>query len=61
MLELGIRGKLCLWKALQVAASEDERLRDYDFKELIRRANQQGDQVELERLALARVVFGRER
>jgi hypothetical protein len=60
MLELGILGKLCLWKALQVAASKDERLRAYDFKELIRRANQQGDQVELERLTLAKTVFRRE-
>jgi hypothetical protein len=61
MLELGIFGKLCLWKALQVVALQDERLRDYDFKELIRRANQQGDQVEIERLTLAGSVFGRER
>jgi hypothetical protein len=53
LLVLGIHGKLCLWKALVVASQEDLRLQKYDFGELIRRAKQQYDQVENERLNLA--------
>jgi hypothetical protein len=57
LLALGIHGKLCLWKALQAASGRDSRLREYNFAELIGRAEQQYEKVESERLDLARVVF----
>ena len=57
LLALGIQGKLSLWKALQVAAAQDARLRGYDFDELMRRAVAQHGQVEEERLRLAETVF----
>lgn len=57
LLTLGIHGKLCLWKALQMASRPDRRLREFDFEVLIRRAQQQYDKVENERLNLAERVF----
>jgi hypothetical protein len=57
LLVLGIHGKLCLWKALQVASRPDSRLREFDFGELIGRAQQQYDKVESERLNLAQRVL----
>jgi hypothetical protein len=57
LLALGIRGKLCLWRALQVASQQDPRLRAFDYDELIRRAEGQYQQVEHERLDLADRVF----
>lgn len=57
LLALGIQGKQCLWKALQAAAELDARLREYDFPELIRRAQQQYEQVENQRLNLAGIVL----
>ncbi|HEY4358661.1 MAG TPA: hypothetical protein VGN16_23140 [Acidobacteriaceae bacterium] len=57
LLELGIRGKRCLWKALQAASARDARLRDADFDRLIRRAEEQGDLVETKRIELAGAVF----
>jgi hypothetical protein len=57
LLALGIHGKQCLWKALQVASKLDSRLREYDFEELVSRAQQQYDQVEGERLNLAQSVL----
>lgn len=57
LLALGIHGKLCLWKTLQVAASGDARLRDYDFDRLILRATEQRAIIEAERLNLARRIF----
>jgi hypothetical protein len=57
LLALGIQGKLCLWKALQVASGVDSRLRQYDFAELVRRAEQQYDNVESQRLELAQTVL----
>jgi hypothetical protein len=54
---LGIRGKLCLWTALRAAAVSDARLREYDFESLIRRAQDQYDQVENRRLILAQSVL----
>jgi hypothetical protein len=41
LLVLGIHGKLCLWKALQAASRLYSRLREYNFAELIGRAEQQ--------------------
>lgn len=57
LLALGIYGKLSLWKALQAASASDPRLREYDFESLIRRARQQYDDVESQRLHLARTVL----
>jgi len=57
LLALGIWGKLSLWKALQAASSSDARLREYDFESLIRRAQQQYDDVESKRLNLAQTVL----
>jgi hypothetical protein len=57
MLSLGITGKRSLWKALQVVAKEDIRLREYDFETLLQRAEDQFQTVERERLRLAPQVF----
>ena len=57
LLVLGIHGKLLLWKALQDASRLDSRLREYDFEELISRAQQQYDKVESQRLDLAQTVL----
>jgi hypothetical protein len=57
LLALGIHGKLCLWKALEVASKLDSRLREYNFTELKSRAEQQYDKVEGERLRLAETVL----
>ena len=57
LLVLGIHGKLCLWKALQVASRPNSRLREFDFEKLIGRAQQQYDKVESERLNLAQAVL----
>jgi hypothetical protein len=56
-LALGIHGKLCLWKALQAASRLDSRLREYDYEELVRRAQQQYEKVESQRLNLAETVL----
>jgi hypothetical protein len=57
LLALGIHGKQCLWKALQVASKLDSRLREYNYEELLSRAQQQYDKVEHERLNLAQSVL----
>jgi hypothetical protein len=57
MLAMGIQGKICLWKALGAASNLDSRLREYSFEELIRRAQRQYEQVETERLNLAKTVL----
>jgi hypothetical protein len=57
LLAVGIHGKQCLWKALQVASRLDSRLREYDFEVLDSRAQQQYDKVESERLNLAQTVL----
>jgi hypothetical protein len=57
LLALGIHGKLCLWKALQAASGLEFRLREYNFAELIVRAEQQYNKVESQRLDLARIVL----
>ena len=56
-LALGIHGKLCLWKALQAASRLDSRLREYDYEELVSRAQQQYEKVESQRLSLAETVL----
>jgi hypothetical protein len=57
LLALGIHGKLCLWKALKSASKFDPRLRQYNFEELISRAQRQYEKVESERLELAKTVL----
>ena len=57
LLAVGIQGKLCLWKALQAASGSEARLREYDFAELVRRAEQQYANVESQRLNLAQTVL----
>jgi hypothetical protein len=57
LLALGINGKLCLWKALNSASRFDSRLSEYDFEELISRAQGQYETVESERLKLAQTVL----
>jgi hypothetical protein len=56
-LAVGIQGKRCLWKALKVASRLDSRLQEYDFEALDRRAQQQYDKVDRERLDLAQTVL----
>jgi hypothetical protein len=57
LLAVGIQGKLCLWKALRAASGLDSRLREYAFDQLVRRAEQQYEKVEDQRLNLAQVVL----
>jgi hypothetical protein len=57
LLALGIQGKASLWKALQTALGADDRLREYDFESLIRRALDQYGVAENRRLTLAEAVF----
>lgn len=57
LLALGIHGKLCLWKALESASRFDSRLREYDFEELVSRAQRQYEKVESERIKLAQTVL----
>ncbi len=57
-LELGILGKLALWRALGVAADLVPQIRKLDLSKLERRAKEQHDRVEVERLKVARAAFG---
>jgi hypothetical protein len=57
LLALGVHGKQCLWKALEAASKLDSRLREYNFNELITRAQQQYDKIESQRLDLAQTVL----
>jgi hypothetical protein len=56
-LELGILGKLALWRALAVADRVPQ-IRSLDLSRLERRAQGQHDRVETERLKVARAAFG---
>lgn len=57
LLALGIQGKLCLWKTLQMVSGPGTNLAGCDFQVLIRRAQQQYETVERARLNLAKKVF----
>lgn len=57
-LELGILGKLALWRALGVASDLVPQIGKLDLKQLERRAAAQHDRVEAERLRVARAAFG---
>jgi hypothetical protein len=56
-LALGVRGKMGLWQALDVAAASDTRLSGYDFKHLTARAEKQYQQVEQQRLRAAEIAL----
>ena len=57
-LGLGIQGKLGLWRALSAASSQDAEIRKLDLTRLERRARDQFERVEAERLLAARAAFG---
>ncbi|MEO8090957.1 MAG: hypothetical protein ABI703_11730 [Gemmatimonadales bacterium] len=57
-LELGILGKLALWRALGVAADLVPQIRRLDLPGLERRARDQHGRVEAERLRVARAALG---
>ena len=59
---LGVNGKLCLWRTLEMLAPSDRseigrRLSDFDFKRLIGRAERQLGRLEKQRLAASREAF----
>jgi hypothetical protein len=56
-LALGVRGKLGMWQALDVAAANDPRLSDYDFKQLATRAEIQYQKVEQQRMQTAKIAL----
>ena len=56
-LALGIRGKVSLWQALNVAAASDTRLSGYDFQQLTDRAENQFQMVEQQRLKAAKTAL----
>jgi hypothetical protein len=56
-LALGVRGKMGLWEALDVASALDARLRGYDFKQLAARAQSQYEKVEQQRLEAAKTAL----
>jgi hypothetical protein len=58
-LALGIQGKLALWRALAAAVEAGglPQLRNLDFNRLQRRAAQQHEQVEEQRIHMARVAL----
>jgi hypothetical protein len=57
-LALGVRGKLGMWQALDVAAAADTRLSGWDFKRLAARAETQYQQVEEKRMEAAKIALG---
>jgi hypothetical protein len=57
-LEVGIHGKLELWRALAVVAPTNPRLSGIDFEHLANRAEKQRAEVERKRLQVAQFVFG---
>ena len=56
-LELGIFGKLVMWRALTELATVDPRLQGLDFEQLAARAELQRSKVEERRLDVGRAVF----
>jgi hypothetical protein len=57
-LSVGIQGKLLLWRALAAAASRVPTLQSVDFGRLQQRAQSQFEQVDGERLIVAKAAFG---
>ena len=56
-LELGILGKRALWRALSVVGDRVPQIRSLDLSKLERRAQDQYDRVEAERLKVARAAL----
>jgi hypothetical protein len=56
-LALGVRGKLGMWQALDVASPNDPRLSGVDFKQLSARAETQYEQVEQQRMQTAKIAL----
>jgi hypothetical protein len=56
-LALGVRGKMGMWQALDVAAPGDTRLSGCDFKQLAARAEAQYHQVEQNRMQAAKTAL----
>lgn len=52
-LSLGVEGKACLWKALKEVAPRHPGLSEFDFDDLVERAERQRSGLERERLTLA--------
>ena len=57
-LGLGIQGKLGLWRALSAVSNQDAEIGKLDLVRLERRARDQFERVEAERLLAARAAFG---
>jgi len=57
-LEIGIHGKLELWRAFAVVAPSNPQLSGVDFEQLASRAEKQREEVESRRLRVAHFVFG---
>jgi hypothetical protein len=57
-LEIGIHGKLELWRVFAVVAPANPQLRGIDFEHLANRAEKQRAEVESRRLQVAHYVFG---
>lgn len=57
-LQLGIHGKLALWRALAVVSQAETRLQGVDYERLAARAAAQEAEVEERRLQLARTALG---
>ena len=56
-LALGVRGKMGMWRALDVAAPGDTRLSGFDFGQLTARAEAQYEQVEQKRMQVAKIAL----
>ncbi len=57
-LGLGIQGKMGLWRALSAASSQEPEIAKLDLARLERRARDQFERVEAQRLLVARAAFG---
>lgn len=58
VLELGVEGKLAMWRALREIQARDDRFKDLDVQRLIDRATRQRDELERIRLEAAGRLFG---
>jgi hypothetical protein len=57
-LGLGIQGKAGLWRALRAVSNQEPEIRKLDMAQLERRAYDQFERVEAQRLQVAREAFG---
>ncbi len=58
VLQLGVEGKLAMWRSLREVKARDDRFKDLDLERLIERATRQRDQLERIRLEAAARLFG---